>query len=126
MPALLLMLLPALAALVLAAHFYRAGDLWLALAAGALVALLGVPQRWAARLVQLGLLAGALEWLRTAAGLVAARQAMGQPFLRLALILGAVALFTALAAAVFRAAPLRRRFRLGPPAGAADGGSTRS
>lgn len=121
------MLPPALAALVLAAHFYRAGDLWLALAAGALVALLGVPRRWAARLVQAGLLAGTLEWLRTAAGLVAARQAMGQPFLRLALILGAVALFTALAATVFRARPLRQRYRLDPARGcAADRGPTRS
>ncbi len=122
MPALLLMLPPALAALVLAAHFHRAGDLLLTLAAGALALLLCVPRRWAARLVQVGLLAGALEWLRTAAALVAARQAMGQPFLRLALILGAVALFTALAAAVFRARPLRRRYRLDPAAG----GPTRS
>jgi hypothetical protein len=127
MSALLLTLPPALAALLLAAHFYRAADLVLALAAGALVALLFVRRRWAARLVQIGLVAGSIEWLRTAAGLIATRQALGQPFLRLALILGAVALFTALAAAVFRTRPLRQRYRLDRPRGSAVGdGSTRS
>ncbi|MBK6336535.1 MAG: hypothetical protein IPF60_12460 [Betaproteobacteria bacterium] len=46
---------PALAAVVLAAHFYRAGNLALAgLAAAPLLALLFVPRAWAARVVQRG------------------------------------------------------------------------
>ena len=61
MPAVLL-ILPSLAALLLAAHFYRAGGLVLAaLSVGALV-LLAVPRAWAARLVQFALIAGALEF----------------------------------------------------------------
>jgi hypothetical protein len=58
------------------------------------------------------LLVGAVEWLRTLAVLAAQRIAAGQPWLRLAVILGAVALLTAAAALVFRHPALRGRFRL--------------
>lgn len=108
-----LALAPALALLLLAAHFYRAG-LWpLALAALLLNALLFVPRAWAARTVQLALLAGAFEWLRTLASLVGERMAAGQPYLRLTAILLAVALLTAGAALAFRAYPMRVRYGLG-------------
>jgi hypothetical protein len=103
---------PALAALVLAAHFYRAGNLVLAGLAVVLVALLFVPRAWAARTVQVGLAAGALEWLLTLYRLIDARQVTGQPYARLAAILGAVALLSALSTLVFRSADLRRRFGL--------------
>ncbi|MBK7081631.1 MAG: hypothetical protein IPH55_13020 [Betaproteobacteria bacterium] len=106
---------PALAAVVLAAHFYRAGNLALAGLAAALLALLFIPRAWAARVVQLGLAAGALEWLLTLGRLVQARQALGEPYARLAVIVGGVALATALAALVFRIPRLRRRFGLGRP-----------
>jgi hypothetical protein len=104
--------LPALAAAVLAAHFYRAGNLALAGVALALVALMAVPRAWAARTIQAGLLLGALEWVRTLAQLVSLRQVTGQPFMRLAAILGAVAVVTALSALVFRTQRLRQRFGL--------------
>jgi hypothetical protein len=101
-----------LALLLLAAHFYRAGWLPLAALSVALLALLAVPRAWAARALQLALALGAIEWLRTLASFAAARMATGQPYLRLALILGAVAAFTLLAAAVFRQRRLRERYRL--------------
>jgi hypothetical protein len=107
-----LLILPSLAAVLLAAHFYRAGQLMLAaLSVGALV-LLAVPRPWAARALQLALLAGAFEWLRTLALFAATRIAMGQPYLRLTLILLAVAAMTAASAAVFQQAAVRRRYRL--------------
>jgi len=107
-----LLVLPSLAATLLAAHFYRAGQLALAVfAVGALV-LLAVPRPWAARVLQVALLAGALEWLRTLALFASARMAAGQPYLRLALILLAVAAFTAASAAVFQHSRVRRRYRL--------------
>jgi hypothetical protein len=107
-----LLVLPSLAAILLAAHFYRAGQLVLAaLSVGALV-LLAVPRPWAARALQVALLAGALEWLRTLALFASARMAMGQPYLRLALILVAVAAFTAASATVFQQSAVRRRYRL--------------
>ncbi len=95
--------LPAvLAFLLLAAHFFRAG--WPAMTVVALGApvLLFLRRRWAvtAAAVLLGL--GALEWVRTLAAIAIGRQAAGQPWLRMALILGAVALFTAVAALLLR------------------------
>jgi hypothetical protein len=109
----LLLLLPALASVLLAAHFYRAGQVALAAASLALIALLAVPRRWAARAVQIALALGALEWLRTLAVFAAARISAGQPYLRLAVILLAVAAVTALSALVFRHARLRVRYNIG-------------
>ncbi len=109
-----LRLLPVVLVLaILAAHFYRAAE-WAGFGATvALLPLLFVRASWAARVLQAALVLGALEWLRTAAALIAVRQSMGQPYTRLALILGAVALATALCALLFQWKPLRERFRLG-------------
>ena len=76
----------------------------------ALLPILFIRAPWAARLLQAALLLGAVEWIRTAAALIAIRQSMGQPFARLAVILGAVALATGLCALLFQWRPLRRRF----------------
>lgn len=108
----LLLILPALASLLLAAHFFRAGQLALTVASVALLVLLAVPRAWAARLLQVALVVGGLEWIRTLVEVAAARVSIGQPYLRLALILGAVAAFTLLAAAVFQHRRLRARYRL--------------
>ena len=110
---LVLLIAPGVAFVTLAAHFYRAGSWPLLLACGALMALLAWPRAWAARLVQLGLMVGAIEWVRTALGLVQQRMVSGQPWRRLALILAVVALFTAAAALVFRHRRLRAWFGLG-------------
>ena len=107
-----LLLLPAgLSALVLAAHFLRRGDLGLVVACLALLGLLFVRRLWAARLVQLALLAGALEWLSTLAALLPARRAAGEPWVRLVAILGGVALLALLGAVLFETRELRERYR---------------
>jgi len=105
-----LLLLPALALSLLGAHFYRAAAWPLLGLCVLLVLLLAWPRAWVARLVQVALVLGALEWLWTAFWLVQQRLALGQPWLRLALILGAVAVFTAASALVFRSVALRRRY----------------
>lgn len=100
---------------VLAAHFYRAFA-WIPF--GITVALLPfvlIRAPWAARVLQAALVIGALEWIRTAAMLVAMRQSLGQPWTRLALILGAVALATGLCALLFRTRALRAHFGLDKP-----------
>jgi hypothetical protein len=105
-----LVLLPALALGLLGAHFYRAATWPLVALCVVLVVLLAWPRAWVARLVQGALVLGALEWLWTAGWLVQQRLTLGQPWLRLALILGAVAVFTAASALVFRSAALRARY----------------
>jgi hypothetical protein len=90
--------LPALALLLLAAHFYRGAHYAPAGISFALVALLFVSAPWAGRLLRALLLLGSLEWLRTAWLLAADRAETGQPFLRMIVILGAVAAVTIVAA----------------------------
>lgn len=87
--------IPALALLLLAAHWIRAGGWPLAAATVLSMGLLWVRRRWAARLLQAALAAGTVEWLRTLAAGIALRHAAGQPALRLTLILLAVAALTA-------------------------------
>jgi hypothetical protein len=101
--------------LLLSAHFYRAGQVILAVLCIALPVLLVFKEAWVARVIQITLILGALEWLRTAWYFVQIRMDAGQPWTRLAIILGAVALFTALSALVFRAEKLRIRFGLKGP-----------
>jgi len=106
-----LRLLPViLSLLLLAAHFYRAGLVSLAVLCVALPLLLFLRQAWVPRLFQALLLLGALEWLRALYGFAAMRIAFGEPWLRLAIILGAVALLTGLSGLVFRSGKLRARF----------------
>jgi hypothetical protein len=71
---------------------------------------------WVPRLFQALLVLGALEWLRSLYALAVLRIAFEQPWARLAVILGAVALFTALSGLVFRSRGLRTWFGLESPA----------
>lgn len=87
-----------LAVLVLAAHFFRARQMPFVALSLALPLLLFVRERWSARAVQAGLVLGALEWVRTLAFFAGQRVEAGRPWGRLAVILGAVAVLTALAA----------------------------
>ena len=107
-----LCLLPAtLSFLLLAAHFFRGGQGILLVLALACVGLLAVRRRWAGRILQLLLLLGAAEWCRTLGVIALQRRAEGLPWLRMALILGGVALFAALAALLLQARPAARWFR---------------
>jgi hypothetical protein len=101
-----------LAHLLLAAHFLRAGSLLLLAATLVVAGLLAHRGRWTARLNQLWLLSGSGVWAITLMRLWQARIAAGAPAVRMAVILGAVALFTALAAGLFETGRLRERYRL--------------
>jgi uncharacterized membrane protein len=110
-----------LSVLVLGAHLLRRLASWpllgphsfaaaLVLAGGACIAifaLLAVRRRWAARTVQALLLLGMVEWVRTLVVFSRERIAAGEPYLRLVVIIGSVALFTALSSLIF----FTRRFR---------------
>ena len=102
-----------LSLIVLGAHFLRAGNLVMVAVVLVIMGLLCVRRRWTVYTVQAALLLGAVEWALTLVAQVAARMEAGQPVLRLALILGGVALVTALSALVFRTARLKRWYERG-------------
>ena len=96
--------------LLLAAHFSRNDVTLLAVISLALPLLLLVRRRWVPRLFQVLLVLAALEWVRTTVMHVSRRQAEGETWTRLAVILVAVALFTACSGLVFRNRKLSRRY----------------
>ena len=115
----------AFATVLLAAHFLRAGWLPLVVALVAMIPFLGLRRAWVPRLFQVVLGVGALEWLWTLLELREARMAVDEPHARLVVILGCVAVFSLLSAALFELPPVRRFYRPrpeshGPPADVPD------
>ena len=101
-----------LSLVVLGAHFMRYGN-WIAVFGSlALVALLIVRQPWVARLMQVALVLGALEWVRTLLELAEMRAVLGQPFTRMSVILGVVAAVTLCSALLFQTPAMKRIYRL--------------
>ena len=96
--------------LLLAAHFFRTGQTVLAVIALILFIPLILKEKWVVWLIQLALVLGAVEWLRTLASVAQTRMEYDMPWVRMAVILGAVALFTALSSLVFRSKGLRKRY----------------
>jgi len=110
-PMSVLLLIPViLSLLVLGAHCIRLNSLPLAAACLVLIFLLSVPRQWVMRLIQAVLVIGSCEWLRTTVVLYHERQAGGGPWMRMVVILAAVALITAGSAALFETKTLRRRY----------------
>ena len=96
--------------LLLSAHYYRAGQLVIALLCIGILFLLFLRKSWVPRLFQLLLILGGLEWLRTLYFVAAVRMSLEQPWTRLAIILGAVAALTALSGLVFNSKTLRASY----------------
>ncbi len=99
-----------LSAVVLGAHFLRAEQPGLTVVCLAAPLLLLWWTRWALRAVQALLAAGGLVWIDTLARLAVARMSAGMPWLRMALILGAVAAVAWTAALVLGARRVRDRY----------------
>ena len=98
--------------ILLAAHFSRAGSVPFMVISLMIPLLLLVKRAWVVRTIQLLLLAGAVEWVRTMFGYIEQRKAIGDDWTRLAIILVAVALFTALSGLIFSVKPLRKRYNM--------------
>ena len=104
-------LLPVICSLLLlAAHFLRAGVMPLVGLVLFLPFLLLIRRVWVARIIQISLVFGALEWLRTLFSLIDLRQEAGQPWARLAVILGVVAAGTGLSVWIFRCTSMKARY----------------
>jgi len=107
----LLRLLPVLISfLLVAAHFFRSGQVIFVTLVLCMPLLLLVRQSWVPRVIQVVLLLAAIEWLRTLIDIAQLRMHIGEPWMRMAVILGAVALFTAASGLVLRSASLRAWF----------------
>jgi len=103
-----LRLLPVLISfLLVAAHFLRSGQVIFVSLVLCMPLLLLLRQAWVPRVVQVVLLLAAAEWLRTLVSIAQLRMHTGEDWVRMAVILGAVALFTAASGLVFRHAALR-------------------
>ncbi|MBU0528146.1 hypothetical protein KKF86_00070 [bacterium] len=96
--------------LILSAHFFRQDLLFLSILFLIIPFLLLITRTWVARSIQVILIIGAIEWIRTLSTYVIQRQAVGAPYIRLIIILGIVALFTGLSALVFRSKVLKKRY----------------
>lgn len=101
-----------LSLLVLGAHFMRYGNTIGVAGAVVLIAMLFIRQWWVARLMQVVLMLGALEWVYTIWGFVQIRAAHGQPFIRMVVILGIVAAVTLCSALLFQTATLKKIYGL--------------
>ena len=100
----------ALAALLLAAHFYRIGSFALVALCLAAPLLFFVRRRWSLIALQLLAYGAAATWVDTALRLVEFRQQIGRPWTAAAVILGAVALFTLGAGLLLNSRAMTQRY----------------
>lgn len=101
-----------LSLVVLGAHFMRDDNSAGVVGSGVLIALLIVRQPWVARLIQVALVLGALEWAWTLFDLLQVRAVLGQPYIRMVVILGVVAAVTFISALLFQSRTLKRLYKL--------------
>ncbi len=98
----------------MAAHFSRASQDWTALLCLVLPFLLLHKKRWVKRVFQFLHIAGGYIWVQHTVGLVQIRADNGLPWVRLAVILAAVALFTAASALIYESKRMRRIYDSDP------------
>ncbi len=98
--------------LILSAHFSR-GDLFvLSIICLLIPFLLFIKHKWVVRLIQIVLIIGSLELIRSMFHYVNERQILGEPYTLLIIIMVSVALLTGLSALVFNSKKLRERYNL--------------
>ena len=98
--------------LFLSAHFSRAGLSILSILFLLFPLMLFFNKVWVARLTQIILIIGSMEWIRSIFYYVNQRQEVDEPYIRLVIIIGFVTLFTGLSALVFRNKTLKERYNL--------------
>jgi hypothetical protein len=97
---------------ILAAHFSRSGLFPLTILCLAIPLVLFIRKPLVARIMQIVLLLGAVEWIRSMIGYIEIRNSTGEDWGRLAVILITVSLLTACSGLVFRGKHLRKRYGL--------------
>lgn len=108
---LMLRLIPIIvAALLLAAHFLRAGNFFASGVSLLAPLLLLVRERWSLVVLQVLAYVGAGFWLIATLEILQQRLALGLPWLRLVAILGGVTLFTIVAGLLLNSAAIKNRY----------------
>ena len=87
-----------LSAILLAAHFFRQGEVLVSVGCIVSPLLLAVRKAWAVRALQVLLLAGFFVWVNSGLTMYGERLARGIPWLRMMLIMSGVALFSLMSA----------------------------
>ncbi|MHB1591611.1 MAG: hypothetical protein ACYCTW_08770 [Sulfuricella sp.] len=101
-----------IAALLLGAHFLRAGNFLLVALCLAMPLLFLYKRRWSLILLQFTAYCATASWLWVALQLVEFRQQTGRSWTAAAIILGAVALFTLVAGLLMNSRCMRERYPL--------------
>jgi hypothetical protein len=101
-----------LSCIILAAHFFRADLLALSILCILSVFLSFYRKRWVPQLLQWFLFLGSLEWLRTLIVFTRERVELGQPWVRLAIIIGSVMLLTLFSAFLMRNKKILEKYTL--------------
>lgn len=99
-----------LAALLLGAHFLRAGNYAMVALCLAAPLLFFYRKRWSLIALQFLAYCAAATWIGVAIQLVQMRQQLGQPWTVAVLILGSVALFTLLAGLLLNSRAIKERY----------------
>ncbi len=94
--------------LLLAAHFSRMNILPLVILSVLVPVMLLVKKVWIVRTIQVLLVLGAFEWVRSMFNYIEVRKSIGDDWSRLAIILSLVALFTALSGLVLQMKKLKK------------------
>lgn len=88
------LVIPVVCSVILAVHFLRDQNLAFVLVSILSIPLLFVRSRWVERGMQLFFILAGMVWIHTTVVLVLERNAMGLPWIRMAIILGAVTALT--------------------------------
>jgi 4Fe-4S binding protein len=100
-----------LSSLILGAHFLRVGNTGLTAVCLIAPLLLFYRRAWVPLVARTLLIASSIVWVQVARELISIRMALGESWIRMALILGTVALFTAASSLTFGTKSMKRWYR---------------
>ncbi len=96
--------------LLLIAHFLREGKIFLAVLYLLLPFLFFIKKKWSLIFLQISAYLGVIVWLQTVFMLISERIDLGIPWLRMAIILGVVTIFTLLSGLLLNSKIIKSRY----------------
>jgi hypothetical protein len=96
--------------LILAAHFSRADNLVLMILCLLVPTLMFIKRRWVLLVIQILLYCGVFVWINTIIQLASERIDLGQPWLRMGIILSFIALITGLSGVLLNSNAIKKKY----------------